>query len=210
MRKRKKLLLLVPGAAAAVLVTMAVGFAAASSQPKWYIGGSELKESETLGGVAEPSALKADGVTTECQHSYYVAEIFNSGGIGKGSLTSLPVFNCSAAGHNCTLNKVEPTNLPWAMHDEFVGTKPYVVIEGVDIEVSYSGFGCPLLGTHQVTGSIGGALEAGSQTTVFNAGTASATGTSLKALGFVPVELTGTYDVEMVGPEKKAQLIEAK
>ncbi len=209
-KKRKLLLLLLPVAASAVVVLVAtVGFAAASSSPKWYVGGSELNETETLGGVATPSSLKASGVTTECQHSYYVASIFNSGGLGKGELTYLPVYECSASGHNCTLNKVEPKKLPWPMHTVFEGTKPYIVIEDVSIEASYSGFGCPLSGTHEITGSMGGALEDASQTTVFSASTASATGASLKS-GFVSVEFNGTYNVEMVGPEKRGELIEAK
>lgn len=205
--KRRYVAVLLPALAAVGLAMASI--APAASTPKWYVGGQELTETETLGGVAEPSSLKAIGVTTQCQHSYYVANLFNSSGLGKGELTYLPVYGCTASGQNCVLNKVEPTKLPWPMHTVFEGTKPYVVIENVTIEASYSGWGCPLYGTHVMTGSLGGALENGSQKTVFNAATAQATGAALKS-GFIAVEFTGSYNVEMVGPERRGEVVEAR
>jgi len=208
MRTKKRLLLfLVP--AALGLVALAVGSASAGTTPKWYVGGSELTGTESYAGVAEPSTMTAAGVSTKCEHSYYVASIFNSGGLGKGEVTSLPLYECSASGHNCTLTKNEPKKLPWSLHTVFENSKPYLVIEGVSIEVSYSGFGCPLSGTHEVTGSLGGALESTTQKVVFNKSSQEATGSSLKS-GFVPVEISGTYSTEAVGPEHRGQVVEAK
>jgi hypothetical protein len=153
--------------------------------------------------------MSAAGVTTKCQHSYYVANIFNSAGLGKGEVTSLPLYECSASGGNCTLTKTEAKRLPWPMHTEFVNSKPYLVIEGAAIEASYNGFGCPLLGTHEVTGSLGGALENGSQKVVFNRASEEATGASLKSWPYT-VQVSGTYSAEDVGPNHRGQLVEAR
>jgi hypothetical protein len=207
--KKRKRLLLVPVAAAAIaLIAFTVTAATASTTPKWYVGGNELTVNESYGGVSEPSSMSAAGVTTKCEHSYYVATIFNSGGLGKGELTSLPLYECSANA-GCTLSKLEPKKLPWPMHTVFEGTKPYLVIEGVTLEAVYSGFFCVLSGTHEVTGSVGGLLENSTQKVVFNSSSASATGASLKT-GFLSVEFNGSFTAEDVGPNYRGQLVEAK
>jgi hypothetical protein len=207
---KRKLLLLAP----AVLVVGALGIglsmnaASAGTTPKWYVGGNELTVHESYGGVAEPSTMTAAGVATTCEHAYYVASIFNSGGAGKGELTSLPLYGCSANA-GCTLTKNEPKKLPWQMHTEFVGTKPYLVIEGVHIETSYTGTLCVLAGTHEVTGTLGGALENSTQKVVFDKATQEATGSSLKS-GTNSVEVTGTYTAEDVGYNYRGEPVEAK
>jgi hypothetical protein len=208
MKTRKRLLMLVIPAALAAAAFTALTAASATSNPKWYVGGTELKTTETLGGLAEPSNIKLAGVNTKCEHSYYVAKIFNSGELGKGEVTYLPLYGC-AADSSCTLTKLEPKKLPWAMHTVFVSTKPYLVIEGVGLETTYTGSSCPLKGTGELTGSLGGLIENSTHKTVFSSASASATGTSLKA-GTNTAEFTGSYTIEAVGPEHAGQTVEAK
>jgi hypothetical protein len=208
MKIKKRLLLLLVPAVISLAAALAV-VAGATSNPKWYINGSELSGTETYAGVAEPGTMTAAGVTTKCEHSYYDAKIFNNAGAGKGEVTYLPLYECSASGNNCTLTKIEPKKLPWSLHTVFVESKPYIVIEGVSIEVSYSGFGCPLWGTHEVTGSLGGAVENSTQKVVFNKASQEATGSSLKSWPYT-VEVSGTYTAESVGPEHRGQVTEAR
>jgi hypothetical protein len=208
MKKRKALFLLVPAVLAIVAIT--VGQAPASGTQKWYLGGTALSgtSSETLGGLATPSTLVAAGVTTTCQNAFYIAKATNSSGIGGGSITSLPLYECSANA-SCTLTKVEPTHLPWTMTTTTVASKPYVFIEGVTLSVSYTGASCPLAGSSEVKGSIGGLYENSTQKTVFNSASATATGASLKD-GTTNVSYTGSYTVEAVGTEHTRQTVELK
>lgn len=205
----KKLVLLPLAIVALAVGALAVATASGTTTPKWYVGGTELSGSETLGGLAEPSNLTVAGVSTKCEHSYYVAKILNSGGLGKGEVTYLPLYGCSASGGGCTLAKIEPTKLPWPMHTVFVGTTPYLVIEGVHILTAYEGASCALKGTSEAIGSLGGKIENSTQKTVFNSASASATGTSLK-VGTTSVGFEGSYSEEAAGPEHKGQLVEAK
>ncbi|HEY3959124.1 MAG TPA: hypothetical protein VGL68_01290 [Solirubrobacteraceae bacterium] len=200
-------MLIIPAAVAAATFT-AFTVASASSAPKWYVGGSELKTTETIGGLAEPSDLTVAGVSTKCEHSYYVAKILNSGELGKGEVTNLPLYECSANA-NCTLAKLEPTKLPWKLHTVYEESKPYLVIEGVAIATEYTGSSCAIKGKAEVTGSIGGLVENSTHKTVFSAASAQATGASLK-VGTATVEFTGSYTVEAVGPEHAGQTVEAR
>ena len=208
MKVRKRLLLLIVPAAMAAATFTAFTVASASSTPKWYVGGSELKTTETIGGLAEPSDITVAGVSTKCEHSYYVAKIFNSGELGKGEVTYLPLYGC-AANDGCTETKLEPAKLPWKMHTVYEESKPYVVIEGMTLETEYTGSSCPIKGKGEVTGSIGGLVENSTHKTVFSAASAKATGASLKA-GTASVEFTGSYTVEAVGPEHAGQVVEAR
>jgi hypothetical protein len=205
---RKRLLMLIIPAAVAAATFTAFTVASASSTPKWYVGGSELKTTETIGGLAEPSNLTVAGVSTKCEHSYYVAKILNSGELGKGEITNLPLYECSANA-NCTLAKIEPTKLPWKMHTVYEESKPYLVIEGMTLATEYTGSSCAIKGKGEVTGSAGGLVENSTHKTVFNAASAKATGSSLKA-GTATVEFTGSYTIEAVGPEHAGQVVEAR
>jgi hypothetical protein len=187
---------------------IAVSAASGSTTPLWFIGGSELSGTETLGGAAEPSTMSAAGVTTQCQHAYYVASIFNSSGLGKGEVTALPFYECSA-NDGCTVASVEAKGLPWQMHTVYEESKPYLVIEGVKLEVTYEGSSCPLKGTSEVTGSVGGQVYNAAQETVFDSASASATGASLKD-GTTSVAYEGTYTEEAVGPEHHGEIVEAR
>jgi hypothetical protein len=205
---RKRLLMLIIPAVVAATTFTAFTVASASSNPKWYVGGSELKTTETIGGLAEPSNITVAGVSTKCEHSYYVAKIFNSGELGKGEVTNLPLYECSANA-SCTLAKLEPTKLPWKLHTVYEESKPYLVIEGMTLATEYTGSSCAIKGKGEVTGSIGGLVENSTHRTVFSAASAKATGASLKA-GTASVEFTGSYTVEAVGPEHAGQAVEAR
>ena len=205
---KKKRFLLATAIGMLAIGAFAVSSAVGAGSPKWYVGGSELSGTETLGGLAEPSDLSVAGVSTACAHSYYYGKIFNSSGVGKGEITELPLYGCSANA-GCTLSKLEPKKLPWPMHTVFEGTKPYLVIEDVAIETVYTGSSCALKGTSEVTGSMGGEIVNSSQKTIFNSASASAVGASLK-VGSTTVAFEGSYTEEAVGPEHKGQLVEAK
>ncbi len=212
MRNRARPVMLTAAAltvAVTLLTTMSSAPAPAGTSPRWYVGGAELSGAETYGGVAEPSSMSVAGVTTTCRHAYYVASIFNSGGLGKGEVTSLPSYECSASGAGCELAKAEAKKLPWPARTVFVEGRPYLVIEGVDIETSYNGAACPLKGTQEVTGSVGAALENGKQRVVFSRASATATGASLRAAGSA-VEYAAAYTAEDVGPSHHEQVVEAR
>jgi hypothetical protein len=206
---KRLLMLIVPAVVAAATFT-AFTVASASTNPKWFIGGTELKagESETIGGVAEPSNMTVAGVSTKCAHSYFVAKVLNKGELGEGEVTSLPLFECSANA-NCTLAKLEPTKLPWKLHTVYEESKPYLVIEGVTLATEYTGSSCAIKGKGEVKGSIGGLVENSTHKTVFTAASAKATGASLKS-GTASVEFTGSYSVEAVGTGHAGQTVEAR
>ena len=99
----------------AALLASALFAASASAGPAWKFNGEELTESETILGAAIDSSLTVPGLTTKCANFLYEVKIENSGGTGKGSVTELPLYDCTTDSPEvCTVKTVTPETLPWA------------------------------------------------------------------------------------------------
>jgi hypothetical protein len=193
MKPRKIILLL---ASVAVLIVSATAAATASASPAWKFNGTELTGKETIVGAAISSSLTIPGVTTECKHFLYNMKISNTGGKGTGEITELPLFECSTQTKTCTVASIEAKKLPWPTHLVTVGTKNYLVVEKVEVEIDYAGELCAFSETPVILkGSAGGVVENSTQTAEFNKTTFTATGTQLK-VGATPVEWKGLFPTE--------------
>jgi hypothetical protein len=180
----------------AALVVSAVFAGSAGASPNWKFEGTELTGSETILGAAYESAMTVPGLTTKCENFLYKITISNSAGVGKGSLTEMPLYNCSTNSKACTVSSIGAEALPWASHLTAVSEKNYIVIEGAKVAILYGGAEC-VLGETLVTvkGTAGGLLDNTTETATFNAASFAATKTVLKALG-QPIEWTGVFPTE--------------
>jgi hypothetical protein len=170
--------------------------AAASAAPVWKFSGTELVGNETIVGAAISSKLTVPGATTECAHFLYNMKIKNAEGTGKGEITELPLFECTASG-SCTVESIVAEKLPWPTHlVTIVGKGDYLIVEGVKVGIKYAGPLCALSGTLTIVkGTAGGLIENANQTATFNKASFEATGTSLK-VGSSSVEWTGVFTTE--------------
>lgn len=179
-----------------VLALSAVFSAQASASPAWNFAGKSLEGKETVVGGAFESALTLPGLVTKCENFLYKLTIENSGGVGKGSLTELPLYNCTTNSKFCSVKTIGAEELPWASHLTTVSSSNYIVIEGVKVAIAYAGELCSLGKTiAKVTGSAGGLVENATETATFNAASFTATKTELKALGG-KAEWTGVFPTE--------------
>ncbi|HSZ68918.1 MAG TPA: hypothetical protein VK756_01015 [Solirubrobacteraceae bacterium] len=182
-------------ALAVVALASAAMASAASAAPAWKFNGTELAGSETIVGAAISSKLTIPGATTECAHFLYNMKISNSAGTGKGEITELPLFECTASG-SCTVESIAAEKLNWPTHLTTIAGKDYLIIENIRVGIKYSGSLCALSGTLTVVkGTAGGLIENETQTAKFNKTTFTATGTSLK-VGSSSVEWEGLFPTE--------------
>lgn len=193
---RKTIRTLLGGVLAALMIS-AVFAGAAGAAPAWKFEGKELVGSETVVGAAIDSSLTVPGLTTKCANFLYKLKIENSGGTGKGSLTELPLYNCTTDSPEvCTVKSITPETLPWVSKLTTVTTSNYIVIEGVKVAIVYAGPECVLGGlTVKVTGTAGGKIDNTAETATFDASSFSATKTALKALGS-SVQWQGVFPTE--------------
>lgn len=180
-----------------VLAVLCALFAAsASASPSWKFEAKALEGTETVVGGAFESSMTIPGLTTKCENFLYKLSIENSGGTGKGSVSEVPLYNCSTSSKFCTVETIGAESLPWASHLTTVGASNYIIIEGVKVAIYYGGEACVLGETLvTVTGSAGGIVDNVAETATFNATTLSATGTSLKALS-QKIEWKGVFPTE--------------
>jgi hypothetical protein len=199
MQKQKRSALLAKsrvalGGLLAALMLSAV-FAAPGTAATWKFNGEELKGTETILGAAEKSGLTAWGFTTTCDNFLYEVEIWNSGGVGKGSVTDLPLFNCYTSSF-CTVEAIEAESFPWPAEVVTTGGNNYMKVKGVDVWILYGGWFCPLWGVWaNVTGSAGGLLSNATESATFSPSSFTATGSKLEALG-AGVEWNGFFPAE--------------
>jgi hypothetical protein len=185
------------GVALAALAVLCAMFAtSASAAPAWKFEGKSLEGSEVVLGRAIESSLTIPGLTTKCEDFLYKLTAENASGTGKGSVTELPLYNCTANSTACTVKSIGAEKLPWASHLATVGTTPYIIIEGVKVAIFYAGEECVLGETLvTVTGSAGGSIDNTAETATFNKSTLSASGTELKALS-QKIEWNGLFPTE--------------
>lgn len=183
-------------ALAALAVLCAIFATSASAAPAWKFEAKALEGTETILGGAIESSMTVPGLTTKCENFLYKLTIENASGTGKGSLTEMPLYNCTTNSKACTVSKIGAEKLPWASHLTTVSTTPYIIIEGVKVGIFYAGLECVLGETLvTVTGSAGGSIDNTKETATFNASTLSASKTELKALS-QKIEWNGLFPTE--------------
>jgi hypothetical protein len=185
------------GTALAALAILAAMFAAsASAAPAWKFESKSLEGTEVILGGALESSMTVPGLTTKCENFLYKLTIENASGTGKGSLTEMPLYNCTTNSKACTVETIGAEKLPWASHLTTVSSSNYIVIEGVKVGIFYGGEECVLGETLvTVTGSAGGVIDNTAETATFNSTTLSATKTELKALS-QKIEWNGVFPTE--------------
>ncbi len=185
------------GAALAALAVLCAMFAtSASAAPAWKFESKSLEGTEVVLGGAIESSMTVPGLTTKCEDFLYKLTVENSAGTGKGSLTEMPLYNCTTNSSACTVSKIGAEKLPWASKLTTVSTTPYIIIEGVKVGIFYAGEECVLGETLvTVTGSAGGSIDNSKETATFNKTTLSASGTELKALS-QKIEWNGLFPTE--------------
>lgn len=189
-RKLSVLVALVVVAFASVTMTAIAGAA-----PVWKFNGTELSGKETIVGAAVSSKLTIPGATTVCADFLYNVKISNTSGEGKGEVTELPLFECTASG-SCTVQSIAAEKLPWPAHLTTISGKDYLIIEDVRVGIKYSGSLCALSGSLTVVkGSAGGVVENSEQRATFDKETLATTKTELK-VGSTAVEWEGVFPTE--------------
>jgi hypothetical protein len=185
------------GAALASLAVLCAIFAtSASAAPAWKFEGKALEGSEVVLGGALESSMTIPGLTTKCENFLYKLTIQNEAGTGKGSVTEVPLYNCTTNSKYCTVETIGAEKLPWPAKLTTVSASSYVVIEGVRVGILYEGELCVLGETFvSVTGSAGGLVDNAKETATFNSTTLAATGTELKALS-QKIEWNGVFPTE--------------
>jgi hypothetical protein len=138
--------ILLRGAVAALLASC-VFAASASAAPAWKFNGTALTGSETIVGAAIDSSLTIPGLTTKCANFLYKVKIENVSGTGKGSVTELPLYDCTTSSPEvCTVKSITPETFPWPVSLLTVSTTPYIKIEAVKVSIVYAGAECALGG----------------------------------------------------------------
>ncbi len=192
--KLKATRILLAGVLALMLGSVFAGSAAAA--PAWKFEGKSLEGKEVIVGAAIDSSLTIPGLTTKCANFLYKVTIENSAGTGKGSVTELPLFNCTTSSKYCTVDTIGAEKLPWAAQLKTVSTKNYIWIEGIRVSILYGGESCALGETMvAVTGTAGGLLDNTTETATFDAASFSATGAKLTALS-TSIEWKGVFPTE--------------
>ena len=168
----------------AALLASCVFAASASAAPAWKFNGTALTGSETILGAAIDSSLTIPGLTTKCANFLYKVKIENVSGTGKGSVTELPLYDCTTSSPEvCTVKSITPETFPWPVSLLTVSTTPYIKIEAVKVSIVYAGAECALGGlTVKVTGTAGGRIDNVAETATFDSASFAATATELKAL----------------------------
>ena len=120
----------------AALMLSAVFAGSAGAAPAWKFEGKALEGKEMIVGAAIDSSLTIPGLTTKCANFLYKLTIENSAGTGKGSVTELPLYNCTTNSKYCTVKTIGAETLPWASQLKTVSTSNYIGIEGVKVGIS--------------------------------------------------------------------------
>lgn len=195
MKSSRAMHMLLRGVIAALMLS-AVFVASAGAAPAWKFEGTTLEGKETVVGAAFESSLTIPGLTTKCENFLYKLTIENVAGTGKGTVTELPLYNCTTNSKYCSVKSIAAEKLPWPVQAKLVSSTNYIVIEGVLVAILYEGEFCALGGTlAKVTGTAGGRIDNVAETATFDKASFTATGTSLKAIGST-IEWNGVFPTE--------------
>lgn len=192
---RKAIRMLLAGILAALMLSSAFA-SAAGAAPAWKFEGKALEGKETILGAAVESSMTIPGLTTKCENFLYKLTIENVSGTGKGSVTEVPLYNCTTNSKYCAVETIAAESLPWAAQAKLISTTNYIWIEGIKVAILYAGEACALDGVlATVTGTAGGRIDNTAETATFDAASFSATGAVLKALGS-SIEWKGVFPTE--------------
>jgi hypothetical protein len=168
----------------AALAVCAIFATSAAAKPAWRVSGESLKGSEVTVGFGVESSLTGTLPIATCEHFLYRMNISNSAETGKGEVTELPLFNCTATIEECEIETIEGEGFPWPAHLKTMGGSNYLIIEGITITIVYTGALCPLSEVLiEVTGSAGGVFDNETEAAMFDEASAEETGTGLETLG---------------------------
>lgn len=171
------------GGLLAAMMLSAAFAGSAFAGPQWKFNGTTLAGEETIVGGAEKSGLTITGMTTTCANFLYEIKIKNSGGTGAGSVTDLPLFECTTD-TKCTVEAIEPWGFPWTAGLKTISTQNYVEIKGIHVSIVYGNPLCALYETEvEVEGSAGGLLNNTTESATFDEASFKATSTKLSAFG---------------------------
>ena len=193
------------GGLLATLALSAVFASTAAASPAWKFNGTELTKEETIVGGAEKSSLTIPGMTTTCENFLYEIKISNSGGVGKGSVTDLPLYNCTT-NTKCTVQAIAAQKLPWTANLKEISKTNYVVITGIHVNILYGNPLCSLFETEvEVEGTAGGRIDNATESATFDVSSFTATGTKLEAFGNT-VEWKGFFPAEAFETHREQSL----
>ncbi len=193
------------GALLAAMMLSAAFAGTAAAAPQWKFDEKALEGEETIIGAAEKSGLTLTGMTTTCANFLYEIKIKNSGGTGTGSVTDLPLFECTTD-TKCTVEGIEPRLFPWTANLKTFSSKNYVVIEGVHVKIVYGNPLCVLYETEvEVTGTAGGLIDNATESATFDEASFKATGTKLKNFGS-EVKWKGFFPAEAFQSQREHKL----
>lgn len=185
------------GSAFAALMISAVFAGSAGASPVWRFGGTELSGAETIVGGAEKSGMEISGMMTTCDNFLYNITIKNEKGVGQGSLTEVPLFDCYTDGI-CEVESINAESLPWSTNLTTLSTKNYIIVKGVKVGILYTDpeEEC-VLGGFLVTvkGEAGGLIDNATESAQFDAASFETTKTKLEAVG-TKVKWTGFFPTE--------------
>lgn len=171
------------GALLAAMMMSAAFAGSAAAAPQWKFNGKALEGEETIVGAAEKSGLTLTGLTTTCENFLYEITIKNSGGAGTGSVTDLPLFNCTTD-TKCTVEAIEPVNFPWTANLKEFSGQNYVVISGVKVFIVYGNPLCVLYEAEvEVKGTAGGLINNTTESATFDEASFKASSTKLESFG---------------------------
>ena len=196
---RKPLKIFALSAIVALFCTAAFA-AGAEASPAWKFNSKALEGEETIVlHDLESSFTIVGGLTTKCNPFVLGMTIWNSSGTGQGDVEAVPLTNCSTNSKSCTVSSIEAKSLSWPAKLKTVSSSNYLLIEGIKLAVVYGGEEC-VLGEIEIviTGTAGGLIDNATESVTFNAGSFSATGTEMQALG-QPVSWFGTFTMIATG-----------
>jgi hypothetical protein len=192
------------GLLAAMMLSAAFAGSAVAA-PQWKFDETALTGEEVIIGAAEKSGLTLTGMTTTCENFLYEIKIKNSGGTGAGSVTDLPLFNCTTD-TKCTVEAIEPWGFPWTAGLKTISSKNYIEIKGVHVSIVYGNPLCVLYETEvEVEGSAGGLIDNATESATFDEASFKTTGTKLNSFG-TEVKWKGFFPAEAFQSKREHKL----
>lgn len=177
----------------------AASFAAsAGASPAWFLNGVELEGKETTLNHAGESSLTVPGLTTTCEPFVFLATISNLAGTGQASVGNVPLSNCDTNSPQCEVSTIG-AETPWSGHLTTISGDDYLILEGVKLNVLYTGEECVLNEILvKYAGTAGGLIDNETESVSFDEASFAATKTGLKALS-AKAEWEGVFTMIATG-----------
>jgi hypothetical protein len=163
----------IPLAALAVALVASAAFAsAASAEPFWKFGGTQLVGTETVSAKTTSSSLKLNGLATTCEATAELT-IENTPVQGVATVNALELKGCGTDGV-CTVQKASVVGLPWSANTTSFGGKSFVVTDDFDERFLYGNELCAIEGwTLKYSGTAAGVFNNATSTLEYDGTTGS-------------------------------------